>query len=168
MKKLWMKASMFVMGLIAYLILSITCYQNAYAEKLGGDELGMHTVGGLYELYQNDDAKLYVIYAVAGGLNAVVNARAMEDCRTGDKQIDWSCFQDTRQFYANILSSYVRETGREATNPAVVQVFWYWAVDAEFDETANAGIAMALFVQNCWNYYADKAAETLEQTGETS
>ena len=60
MKKLWVKASMFVMGLIAYLILSITCYQNAYAEKLGGDELGMHTVGGLYELYQNDDAKLYV------------------------------------------------------------------------------------------------------------
>ena len=163
MKRAIFKASVFLMGIFAYLILSITMYQNAMAEKIGGGN-ALDTVGGLYELWQDPDTKSYSVFAVASAINAAVSTRAMEECRIGERAVDWDCYTDLRSGYLKLITTYVKATDRQPTFENVTAVYWYWAEMSEFDESFDMGISAALFLQNVLNYYSDVAAEKKEDT----
>lgn len=158
MKSAIARATMFVMGIFAYLIFSITLYQNAWAGTLG-EELSIHTVGGLYELYEDEASELYVVYAVAGSMNAAIMTRAMEECRIDEKKVDWTCQQSTAGAYQKIVSEYVEETGRTPNNIQLTEVVFLWAIDLELEEYMNIALVVNGFLQNAINYYKGEIEE---------
>ena len=155
MKRIIGKATLAVMGLFAYLILSINFYQNAMADPIGAEK-SSDGIGWWYELRNTDEeGRSYVVLTVSTSLMTAVNSRAIADCQTKDGTTDFSCYQ-TRY---TMLTAYVKKYmagGDGITNEYAEAAFWAWAKVSEIDESINLPFTITIFV--------DEAIKASEKT----
>ena len=133
------KAALYLLGLFAYLILSITCYQQAWAE----DELEPTSIGYWYDAFQGDSRhdRANAIFQVTNALVAASYGMAQ-----GDPSNE---FADAA--YLNERATMIRScVPAGITNEGMAEMFFDWAVLIEMRENVWLGAAAALFLDVCY------------------
>ena len=133
------KATLYLLGLFAYLILSITCYQQAWAE----DELEPTSIGYWYDAFQGD-SRLDRANATFQVINALF--AASYGMAQGDPSNE---FADAA--YINERAAMIRScVPPNLTNVETAEMFFDWAVLIEIRENVWLGAAAALFLDVCY------------------
>jgi len=155
MKRIIGKATLAVMGLFAYLILSINFYQNAMADPIGAEK-SSDGIGWWYELRNTDEeGRSYVVLTVSTSLMTAVNSRAIADCQMDDGTTDFSCYQTRYSMLVAYVKKYMdAEDG--VTNDYAEAAFWAWAKVSEIDESISLPFVIAIYV--------DRAIKASEKT----
>lgn len=143
----------FVSAAIMYILLGAAFIQNAKSAPLGQDEeIDFDSVGWYYTMWKDDASNAYVAITVSTSLAATLTMRAFDDCRTGN-DIDFSCVEARRPTLFGYMSKFVRETGKEATNGNLAEVFFTYVKEAKMDESANMSVLLAIFCEHLIAYY---------------
>ena len=143
MKRIIGKATLMVMGLFAYLILSIQMYQNAMAAPVG--ETDSHSLATWYEMHGDTEMYYTAVMVVSNGIVVAVNAQAIAEC-TVDGSTEYSCVEARRGMLVGYVTQFTNAVSGGVSNAHGADAFWKWAIEMKLDEEVHLGFAISIYV----------------------